>query len=51
MEGRLSQFLKVSESFFSKATARRAFEIFFEIEGFLAVTEGDRSLYVPGFVF
>jgi hypothetical protein len=41
----------ISEPFFGKGTAGRAFEIFFEIEGFLPVTEGDRSFYAPGFVF
>jgi hypothetical protein len=41
----------ISESLFGKGTAGRAFEIFFEIEGFLPVTEGDGSFYAPGFVF
>lgn len=40
----------ISEPFFGKGKARRAFEIFFKIEGLLPITESDRSFYAPGFI-
>ena len=41
----------ISKSFFGKGTAGRALEVFFKIEGFLSVTEGNGSFYAPGLVF
>jgi hypothetical protein len=43
--------LTILESFFGKGAAGRTLKVFFKIEGFPSVSEGNGSFYTPGFVF
>ena len=45
-----SQSADGSESFFCKGTAGGSFKVFFKIEGFLSVIEGNCSFHMPWFV-